>query len=312
MKISNSQIMAFQKCPKRFYFEHVLDLKPKEYPIPMMKGTHGHTMMEAFFTCMLHGPVIDVVKIGEEYWPTYRNTPGTYEECVAAINPFLEDLLKNDPNATEFMSVYRHVLAFGAFYFAKPWKPVEIENSLAYEVDEDLEFVFTPDLISEWTMGPHKGKRFALDYKFTGQYWSKREVDMMQQLPKYALYYNLLNEQKVSQCGIVMLNTRAAAAATGTGLFKLEWVPLTKKKLETLRIENEKLMYQVAYAKSSFAPSDFVRTTDPHQCKLCVFADDLCPADLEGRDTKRMIERNYELNTYFKDNYETEPKEISQ
>lgn len=310
MKISNSQIMSFQKCQKRFFFEHVLDLKPKEYPIPMMKGTHGHTMMQKFFECMMWGPIVGY---DEDYpdIPAYANRPGTYEECVAAINPFLEELLQEE-NSAEFMSVYRHVLAFGAMVFAKPWFPVAVELSQAYGVSEDLEYVFTPDICFEWTMGPHKGKRFLLDYKFTGQYWSVREVNMMQQLPKYVAYWNLVEELKVSQAGIIMLNTRAAAAATGTGLFKLEWIPISKKKLETVRRENEELMVQVAHAKSSFAPSDYLRTTDPHQCRLCVFADDLCPADLEGRDTSRMIERNYEINTYFKDNYETEPKEISQ
>lgn len=289
MKISNSQIQTFQKCNKRFYFEHILKLKPKSYPEAMEKGLFGHEMMEAFFKRMMEG--------------------GSYEECVEAISPLLTEKVM----FTDKVSVYRHVLAFGAWVFSQPWRPVQVEESCLVPVDseliDELEFAFTIDIIFEWTMGPKKGRKFALDFKFTGQYWSERELAVAQQLPKYMIYTNKMGVHKISNIGLVMLNTRAAAGASGTGLFQLKWLQAPKIKLETIERENARLMDAVAFAKINWEPEDYLRTVDTFQCKMCIFADDLCPADLEGRETRRYIERNYELNTYFDDNYEKDPVE---
>ena len=48
-----------------------------------------------------------------------------------------------------------------------------------------------------------------------------------------------------------------------------------------------------------------MRSSDSFTCKMCWFADDLCPTDLEGRSIDKYIKVNYEVNTYFDDLYET-------
>lgn len=285
MKISNSQIASRQKCEKRFYFEHILKLRPLEYPEAMEKGIFGHDMMKAFFDKMLEG--------------------GTYEECVEAVSK----LLTEDVIFSSQVSVYRHVLAFGAYVFAQPWRVISVEQSklapVRRESGDDLSFAFTPDLVLEWTKGPKEGSRFIIDFKFTGQYWNDREVNMYQQVPKYIVYTNELEGNNLIKYGaVVMLNTRASAAASGTGLFMVKWIPLNRTKLQTIKAENEALMEEIAIDKTFKKPEDYKRTVDAYQCKLCFFADDLCPADLEGRPTQRIIERSYKVNTYFDDNYE--------
>lgn len=281
MKISNTQIMDFQKCGKRFYFAHVLKLRPHELTAPMEKGLTGHNMMQLFFEKMIQG--------------------GSYEECVQAIEPMLtEDII-----FTDRVSIYRHVLAFGAYVFAQPWRPVQVEEPQLATVDSDLQFAFTPDLIMEWTKGPKKGRKFGIDFKFTGQYWNERELNMYQQGPKYVIYTNELGVHKLSNFALIELYTRAAKGAVGQGLFRVKWIKLDKAKLDNIKSENELLMHRVAQARLD-ENYQYLRTVDSHQCKMCWFGDDLCPADLEGRPTHRIIERSYIHNTYFEDNYEQE------
>lgn len=282
MKISNSQIMSWQKCEKRFYYEHILRIKPLTYPEAMENGISGHSMMEIVFKAMLEGK--------------------DYDACVEELNPFVSELIATNPAR---LKVYRHVLAFLAYVFQQGWKPVYVEENMLAPVAEH-EFAFTPDIIFEWTSGPKRGKQFVLDFKFTGQYWNDRQINMFQQLPKYIIYSNRLREGNMRHAGVVMLNTRAADSATGDRLFMVKWLTITPEKLRRIEEENEILIRRVAFAKLHYEPVHYLRTVDSHACMMCFFADDLCPADLEGRDTKRIIERNYERNTYFDDNYEKE------
>jgi hypothetical protein len=283
MKISNSQVLSLNKCEKRYDFEHVQTLKPLSYPEPMMRGLMGHDMMEAFFRTMAEGK--------------------SYEDCAKAINPLLEEATKT--GQTELLNVYRHVLAFGAYAFAEEWKIVLCEEGQHWMVNENIEFVFKPDLVIEFTKGPRRGNQAVLDFKFTGQYWSKREINMYQQVPKYFIYLRKVDPEKWKKLrngGVVMLNTRAAAAATGLGLFKIEWLNLNKQKLATIEKEHEEYLTRI-YAIHRFPGWEPKRTVDSYACKLCFFADDLCPFDLEGKDTSRLLKFGYEINTYFTDNY---------
>lgn len=294
MKISNSQIQDWQKCPRRFYYAQILKLRPKAFPGAVQRGIDGHSLFEAFFKKALEG--------------------GDYDDCVAATNEVLEAFIL--AGCRDSMSIYRHVLAFGAKFFSMPWKVVSVEvnyvrSSVTYEPfsGEEIDFAFTPDLIVEWTNGPKRGQQFMLDFKFTGQYWSPGEIAVYQQVPKYIRQYNLLTGSNIFSGVVVQLNTRASATATGEQLFRMSWLKITTAKLNRIEAENTILMQEVATAKIMNSPDAYVRTVDTYQCKMCFFAEDLCPMELEGRDPKRVIERNYVKNTYFEDNYGNEEAE---
>lgn len=277
MIVSNSDIYSYQKCERRFYYERILELRPKEYPSAMEIGTFGHKLMEEFFTVLLEG--------------------GTYEDAAHATGQHLIAEI-NHPERTK---IYRHVLAFGAYFLQQPWKLIAIEEKGNHPVAPGREFGFTPDLIIEFTQGPKRGQQAVMDYKFTGQYWNDRQLNTFQQIPKYIIYKNERDGTNIRTGGVVMLNTRAAENATGQQLFLIKWVPITKKKLETIKYENEILVERVApffAMPPENAERLVVRTVDHYNCKMCWFADDLCPMDMDGRDTSRVIERNYIKNDY--------------
>jgi hypothetical protein len=291
-------ILSLQQCPKRFEFEHVYQIRPKQYPEAMTRGIEGHELMEAFFIQMRNG--------------------GTYDECVEAVNLVLPQFIGRPGQA-----VYRHILAFGAYVFQQGWKVIEVEQSRMFPlgiyvnrlgVTEELEFAYTPDLMLEWTSGPKKGSRFMLDFKFTGQYWTDKEIGVYQQLPKYVLYWNKSNpdEKPVKHAALAMLNTRASAGATGQNLFMLKWLNLRPAKLDIIENENLIMSQKAAEARilgELYPPGSqerrdiFTRNVNTYGCKMCIFGEDLCPMDLEGRDITKTMDRNYIHNTYFDDNY---------
>jgi hypothetical protein len=284
VKISNSQIISLQKCEQRFYFEHVLKIRPNQMPEPMQRGTDGHTMLEAFFKCMQDG--------------------GTHEQCMNAVNDVLLQFI-----GTPSAAIYRHVIAFGTYVWNQPWKVVSVEESILHPID-DIQFAFTADLVVEWTEGLKKGQQFILDFKFTGQYWTDRELSVYQQLPKYIIYTNEAKGTKIRHAALVMLNTRAAVSATGNNLFMVKWVDISKPKLARLKLENEILIQRVKNLREIGevdGNSDrFMRTADTYACKMCPFADDLCPMLLNDKDITKSIKRNYTHNTYFEENYGNE------
>lgn len=281
MIVSNSQIMSLQTCEMRFYYEHNDTLRPKEFPINVARGIFGHELAEAFFKKMQAG--------------------GTYEECVDAVNPVLLKGM-SDP---ELLKAYRLVIAFGAWVFEQPFTVVEVETNHMWKINGDT-YAYTPDLIFEWNSGPKKGRRFIVDFKFTGQYWNENELNAFQQLPKYMIYYNKENpDNKVTNCALAMLNTRAAQGARGEALFLFKWLNINKKKLEEVERENEIMIKRVAHVKNTYKPEDYMRTVNTFSCKMCFFAKP-CTMALQGQDTSRVLEALFEHNTYFEGNYGTE------
>ena len=280
-KVSNSQIMSLQTCERRFYYEHILKIKPREFPVNVRRGIFGHELAECFFKAMQAGL--------------------SYEECVDSMQLLIMDNLTD----AELLKAYRLVCAFGAYAFQAGWKIIQVEENSLLEVEAN-EFAYTPDLIIEWTKGPKRGNRGILDFKFTGQYWTDKEIRVYQQLPKYMIYHNKVNKTKVTNCALIMLNTRASADATGEKLFLIKWVPVGKAKLQEIERENEILIERVAHVKATYKPEDYMRTVSNFTCKFCFFSEDICPMELEGLDVSKVLKHNYEINTYFDDNYNKE------
>jgi PD-(D/E)XK nuclease superfamily len=291
MKISNTQMADFTKCQKKFYFAQVLKLRPLNYPASMSKGIFGHSLMEVFFKAMQEGK--------------------TYDECVEIVNAYIQGEIEQGLNP-ENLLIYRHVLAFGAYAFQMEWRVISVEEStLTPEPGyEDIVYAYTPDVVFQWTRGPRAGSFFMLDHKFTGQVWNDRELGMYQQLFRYMIHWNMEHPtQQIHHLGVVCLLTRAANGATGSDLYTVKWLKVNREKTQGIQRESMRHMERVAWAKANYKPEDYLRTTDSYNCKLCYFADDICPADLEGKDISRYISVNYEVNTYFDDLYGVEEGE---
>lgn len=282
-KISHSDVKSINKCEYRWYYERYKNLTPVAgLPEVMEVGTFGHLLMEEGFK---------VIQAG-----------GSYEEAAeAAGKPLvhaMDSVLK--------MKVYKNVLAFIAWVLDQKMRIVDIEDKQSYPITDEVEFGFTPDLTVEHTQGPIRGSLSVLDYKFTGQYWSDRQINGFSQVPKYIHYKNKATGLNITRGAVVMLNTRAEANATGSKLFIVKWVPITKKRLEIIERENEIMLARINHLRTigdtygdDALKLNLVHTADESACKFCFFADDLCPMEWQGRDASKVIARNYKQNTNY-------------
>lgn len=278
-KISHSEIKQFQTCEyKWFYGSHKSLMPIGGFPVVMEVGTFGHSLMEACFRTIQAG--------------------GTYEEAAASCG----DLLLSVMDTPEKMKVYRNVLAFVAYVQENEYRIIDIEDKQSWPMtNSDTEFGFTPDLTLEHTRGPLKGSLFVVDYKFTGQYWTDREINLHQQVPKYMHYKSKATGLNIRRGAIVMLNTRATATDTGAKLFFIKWITPTSKRFQILERENETMLKKLNDLRQM--PDEELKEVLVHNgnektCKFCWFADDLCPMEFDGRDVSKVIERNFKINDY--------------
>jgi hypothetical protein len=273
----------------RYFFAQVKNYLPKELPVAMHRGLDGHEMFEIFFKTMQAG--------------------GSYEESVTSLDEIVTRLTSE--SNFESLKAYRYVLAFGARAYQEGWIPFSVEEHMSYPIGDD-EYVYTPDIVFRWTSGVHRGDLFMLDYKFSAQAWTINELNVYQQGPKYVRYWNLVHgpDEQIRHFGLVNLLTSAAQGATGERLYKINWVPLDKAKLDRIQFENENMVERVATLKRKNGEdqANYMRTVNSFSCKRCFFAGDLCPVSLKGKPIDAYIEKNYRVNDYFKTNYGEQTK----
>lgn len=296
--ISNSNIETYQKCPRMFYYAVVKGLRPRVLPDFLKRGSFGHDCMETGFQVIMDG--------------------GSPEDAsqVIAEGPLQKLMESGDPDAAEMMKVYRHVITFITWTqsYEVGWKPVALEDVGMWDIlnqkpitkeedyDGSLVFAYTPDLIIEFTRGLYKGQHAVLDYKFLGQYMSDVAINMAQQIPKYIIYRNKTHTDfKIRRGAFVQLNTRATPDATGHKLFLVKWIEPNKHRLERIEEENRRWVQHVAAAKEIYEPSEFLRTVNKDVCNRCFFANDLCPAEFDGKSPEtiqKIVDREYVKNEY--------------
>jgi hypothetical protein len=280
-----------------FYYAVVQNLRPRQLPYFIKRGSFGHECMEAGFQVIIDG--------------------GTVEDAsqVIAAGPLQKLLESGDPDTAEMMKVYRHVITFINFTQTSEvfWRPVALEDRGMWSFDQqedvpkslilpdELVFGYTPDLVIEFTKGAYKGQHAVLDYKFLAQYMSEVAVNMAQQIPKYMIYRNKTKTDfKIHRGAFVQLNTRATPGDTGHKLFLIKWVEPNKKRLARIEYENEELVKRVAAARE-WEPEKFLRTVNKDVCDRCFFAKELCPAEFDGKPPaviEKIIQREYLDNDY--------------
>lgn len=297
--ISNSNIETFQKCERMFYYAVVKGLRPRVLPDFIKRGSFGHECMEVGFQTIMDG--------------------GSPEDAsqVIAEGPLMKLMESGDPDTAEMMKVYRHVITFISWTQSDEvaWRPVALEDVGMWNFtrethivdkadldDSELIFAYTPDLIIEFTRGLYKGQHAVLDYKFLGQYMSDVAINMAQQIPKYIIYRNKTHTDfKIRRGAFVQLNTRATPDATGHKLFLVKWIEPNKHRLSRIEYENEQNVKQLAHAKQNYTPEQYLRTVNKDVCNRCFFANDLCPAEFDGKSPEviqKIMDREYVKNEY--------------
>lgn len=275
-------MMMKQECDLKFTFARTMELKKKELNQYIEKGNFGHAIMQVYFRARQEGLDHDSAK-------------------AVTLDFYIGASL--DLKRPDITDVYSEVESFIDWFATQKIKVLHVEEPMMYTLPNGIDFWFTADLIVEYLEGPLKGTAVVFDWKFTGQFWSKKSVTMVQQLPKYSHYVSQIKGYKVKKACLTQINTRSNRAATSDA-FRNSWVELSKEKLERLSLENERMAEEVREFKSLSVEEQLAtgnRAINPKTCGNCFYADDICPALLNGKGIKNILALNYVKTDYSYD-----------
>lgn len=283
--ISNSELDTDQKCNLRAYYAHGMEIRRKDLGEPLERGIYGHKLFEKYWLARLDGLV--------------------HTDALQRVFEFHipESLRIARPAVT---SVLAQVQAALDWFNSEGIVPVEVETVKKYPIEglfirgRQVVFCLTPDLVAMATKGQHKGQLIVVDYKFAGQYWSKKAIDNFQQIDKYTLFLNKFENYGVRRGLLLQVNTRSNASASAQ-VFLPKWLYPTKKKMDQIWHENLILLKRYGEKKAleleewkSISP----RVLNPKTCDFCPFSEDLCPQEFEGRPVATTLKAHYRKNDY--------------
>lgn len=274
MIISNSNIDTYQSCEMRAFFSYKLALQPVESNVAISMGVLGHSLMELYFQAIIEGQ--------------------TRSEATAIITEKAFTSLTNQFDVNKTLSLATNMISWIEDHH---WTPVAAEQTFKIDLPNGHTFAMTVDGIFRRESGIKKGSLVLVDYKFTGQYWTDNEVNVAQQVTKYAAYLNKYKFYNIKDVAYMMANTRSNLKDPDK-MLKIKWAPYSEERANRIIEENEKLMDRYAQFYNNVTMKTALHAVKPYVCKICPFAKDICPMDLDGKSLDRTIEINYEPNEY--------------
>ena len=281
--VSNSEVTCFLSCRRQYIYAFVMELAPKETPMPLARGSIGH---EAF----------------QFYWEARLNEANHEQAMKASNQAFLKpcentsiDVVMN----TQFLFT-RYMNAHEIEYM-REWKPLGTEQQVDLSITSSLNMTIKYDLYYEEV---RTGKKRILDYKFAYDFWNFDDHDLNGQMPKYiaAMQANGLD---VDGGVLEEIRTRPLGDAKSREASNL-W---RRTPYEPSRARKRSVLQQ--HVQASLEIEQFRNMSIEEQrekaipvlnkhgaCKFCNFKS-LCNSELEGKsDLSVDIRVDYAQSTY--------------
>ena len=91
MRVSNSKLKTYRRCPNKYRYKYVLKLRPRAKSLPLEKGTWMHALLQAFYEGKSWKKVHKkLVKAFNNLWDEHREELGDLPgECLALMRAYL-------------------------------------------------------------------------------------------------------------------------------------------------------------------------------------------------------------------------------
>lgn len=278
--VSNSEVTAWLKCRRQYFYAFVLELAPKHTPTPLARGTLGHNAFQRYIEGRLQGMEHD--RALKHSQSVFSEAMSTVSMEVVAETKFLFDRYMN-------------------FHKGWPeWRLLGTEQRVDCKLTDTLTMPMRYDAYVEEV---RTNRRLIVDWKFTYDFWSPEDHDLNGQNPKYITVMNN-NGQRVDGAVLVELRTRklgAEKSADSKNLWRhTSYFPSLAKKRNVLKqhiaasleIERYRNLDPKAMEDAT------IPVLDKHgACKYCNFKE-LCITELDGGDPSVAIELGFVKNTY--------------
>jgi hypothetical protein len=274
--VSYSEVVKYQTCPRQYYYNHVLGLRPLEESEAITTGIKGHKLLQDFYRLMAEG------KTKEEALKTTTKLAGKAldEESFMSKKSLLTawTLVSNYIDETDFTA--KAVIIENRFLL--PASALDKNPALSH-----VQIGFTPDVVFERTGGFIDVE----DSKFIQKAWTQKKLNRFVQSKLYQIFLSRMN-YKISRSQIRFFNV-----ATGKS-----WVKpyILGGQEETILIRDfiagvkEVLRYKEQPQELlKFAP----RTMNNNACQYC-YSEYVCGLEAEGKDASGSIKHLFKKSDY--------------
>lgn len=315
MRLSNSKEKTWRRCPKKYEFKYVMNLRPKQRQLTLERGSWVHELL------MVHGD-------GEDWQARHKELTKEFYKLFEEEREDLGDL------PTECYWLMKRYLKHWEAE-EKRYRIIDTELDEIIELPNGLRFQMIVDVIKE-----HKktGRLIAWDYKTRKNFADSDSMLLDPQLTRYFYGLQKMGYKPLVGVGYDELRTKpptvprllktgglSRAKSIDTDLFTymsairtngldpseyqeiLSHIarnqkdrffrrtilpkdpPMVKAMMKDLLIAQAEI--QVAESKGRFA-----RTYIPNDCRWSCEMKELCIAQLHGSDISSMIKMNFEVS----------------
>lgn len=283
MIVSHSEIDTFLLCERRHYYAFGEQIQKIHLSESLQRGIAGHSMQEAFFT-----------------WFKQTNSFNYAMEKVderfsTLIGPVM------DPKQLKMLTELQvRVIGYLQHYenTIRQWDIRHVEQTfrvpLTGSIIPGLVFAFTPDLIFF-----HNGRHHVVDWKFPYNFYGPVEISLLPQIPKYISALRML-DMIVGKGYYGMIRYRSLKEPNAPQMFKLQEHTPNRANLERTWKEYHSTVEQIAHFKTVGLvewEKKVKRVGNQLVCRSCAFKE-LCAAEKDGSDGKRIRQEMYTKSTY--------------
>ena len=272
IKISHTDVDQSNLCRRKQYYSGTLDLQRIKLSDSLNRGILMHAVLAKYF---------EVLKDG-------LSRGQAFTDANDLIN---KAMLSGTTGIEQVVDVKRMFDAFISANSFEGWKILEVEKKYQIEINDELIYPFTVDLLVQdpW------GKVALVDHKTTYDFYSTKQINTLTQLPKYMGGLRVL-DVKVDYAIYNQLRYRTKKNPTVEDIIRVEPFEPTLKRIQTVFLEQ--MDHSMEIVESRKLPVEeqsrkAYRTGNNLVCKSCMFYD-LCDSDLNGYNTELVIATEYE------------------
>lgn len=279
--VSNSEVYAWNKCQRYYYYSFDLNLTPIKPPNALARGIVGHSALEAYYSALQDGASFEAAK----------------KEGFRVLTLALDKAEMFDMN---MLAELRSVLG-RYFQFAENdgWKILAVERRFDWQIVEDIAYSLRLDIaIRDPKYG---GEVVIVDHKFVYNFWSQDDIDLNPQLPKYmgGIIANGLEVDRV-MVNQIRHRIRRSSPYADHEMFRRDY---DKPNAATVKnLMREQVLISRRITEWQKLPIDernrrAVGVRNNMICKNCSFAS-LCITELHGGYVQGIIDTEYRQNEY--------------
>lgn len=280
--ISNSEVFAWNKCQRYYYYSFDLNLTPLKPANSLARGIVGHSALE-------------------NYYKWLQDNPGDFERAEQYAYRILTLALdKAGMFDLEMLAELRNVLG-RYFQYARDdnWKILAVERRFDWPITDDITYTLRLDLAIR---DPKKGGEVVLvDHKFVYNFWSQDDIDLNPQLPKYmgGIRANGLQVDRV-MVNQIRWRVRKSSPYADYEMFKRDYDKPNAATVKNLMREQVLISRRIQQWRELPIEERNRRAVGVRNnliCKNCSFAA-LCVTELKGGYIEGMVETDYKQNDY--------------